>query len=80
MISIKIDKRLVSDTDIDTDAFAKGCVQAFAEYNNLNPHDAVAVAFKEDKDSKTALVLFGESKIEQIKELPPDTPIAIGNG
>ena len=80
MISIKIDKRLVSDTDIDTDAFAKGCVQAFAEENGLNPHNAVVAAFKEDKYSKSALVVFGESKIEQIKELPPDTHIAIGNG
>lgn len=74
MISIKIDKKLVSNDWFDTDAFAKGCVQAFAEENGLNPHNAVAVAFKEDAKSKSALVVFGESRIEQIKELSSSKP------
>lgn len=80
MISIKIDKSIISDNNIDADSFAKGCVQAFAEFNNLNPNDAVAVAFKEDIKSKSALVVFGKSTIEPIKELPSDNQMQIDNG
>jgi hypothetical protein len=34
-VSIKIDKRLINDADIDTNAFALGCLQAIHEESGM---------------------------------------------
>jgi len=71
-ISIKIDKRLINDADIDTDAFALGCLQAIHEESGMYL-DKKSIKLNEGKFANTANMVFTKENLNNQSNLIENT-------
>ena len=68
-VSIKIDKRLINDAEIDADGFAKGCIQAIQEETGMYL-DKKSIQLLAGKESNTAKMVFRNNPTISQSQLP----------